>query len=83
MPLGDEGTAHGMSYMVFHWQCDVAPRASYTDSGSSRYLICTIPASCYIFDGDVNLTLQEAAKHITTSLSGNISVPLGLQPASW
>ena len=24
---GDEGNALGGSYMVFHWQCDLAPRS--------------------------------------------------------
>ena len=56
---GDEGNALGGSYMVFHWQCDLAPFLS--DSGSSRYLITTVPTTAYVYDHDVNITLQSVA----------------------
>ena len=71
---GDEGQALGGNYMVFHWQCDLAPYLA--DSGASRYLITTIPSSAYVFDGFVNITLQAAAQHICNSLAtAKISIP--------
>ena len=71
---GDEGQALGGNYMLFHWQCDLAPFLS--DSGASRYLITTIPSYAYVFDGAVNITLQAAAQHICNSLAGlKISIP--------
>ena len=53
--------------MVFHWQPDLAP--TLTDSGSSRFLITTIPSSHYVFEGDVNVTLQCAGEHICKALT--------------
>lgn len=69
--------------MMFHWQCDLAPMLS--DSGSSRFVITTIPSSAYVFDGDINITLQCAAKHISTSLANlKLTVPYrGPEPVSW
>lgn len=72
--LGDEGSALGGSYMVFHWQPELAPHPS--TSGTSRFLITTIPSSAYMFDGDINITLQEAGKHICNALSNfKLSIP--------
>jgi len=65
---GDEGQAFGGNYMCFHWQPELAPRAS--DSASSRFLITTIPSSHYVYDGEINLTLQSAGQHICNALSG-------------
>ena len=65
---GDEGQAFGCSHMIFHWQPELAPRAS--DSASSRFLITTIPSSGYVYDGDINITLQCAGQHICNSLTG-------------
>ena len=80
---GDEGQALGGNYMLFHWQCDLAPFLS--DSGASRYLITTIPSYAYVFDGAVNITLQAAAQHICNSLAGlKISIPtMDLAPEPW
>ena len=72
---GDEGNALGGSYMVFHWQCDLAPFLS--DSGSSRYLFTTVPSTAYVYDRDINITLQAAAQHICRSLMDlRISIPM-------
>ena len=61
--------------MVFHWQCDLAPFLS--DSGSSRYLITTVPTTAYVYDQDVNITLQSVAQHICRSLADlRISIPM-------
>ena len=61
--------------MVFHWQCDLAPFLS--DSGSSRYLITTVPSTAYVYDHDVNITLQSVAQHICRSLVDlRISIPM-------
>ena len=54
--------------MCFHWQPELAPRAS--DSASSRFLITTIPSSHYVYDGEINLTLQCAGQHICNALTG-------------
>ena len=80
---GDEGNALGGSYMVFHWQCDLAPFLS--DSGSSRYLITTVPTTAYVYDHDVNITLQSVAQHICRSLVGlRISIPMtGIDRDPW
>ena len=80
---GDEGNALGGSYMVFHWQCDLAP--SLQDSGSSRYLITTVPSTAYVYDHDVNITLQSVAQHICRSLADlRISIPMtGVDSDSW
>ena len=80
---GDEGNALGGSYMVFHWQCDLAPFLS--DSGSSRYLITTVPTTAYVYDRDVNITLQSVAQHICRSLVDlRISIPMtGIDRDPW
>ena len=80
---GDEGSSFQTSYTVFHWQCDLAPFLA--DSKSSRYVITTIPSTAYIFDGDVNVTLQCAAGHIRKSFNGlKLTIPcLGGEPDSW
>lgn len=54
--------------MVFHWQPELSPCPG--DSGSSRFLITTIPSTMYVYDGDRNLTLQCAGEHICNSLTG-------------
>ncbi len=72
--LGDEGSALGGSYMVFHWQPELAPCPG--NSGTSRFLITTIPSSAYMFDGDINITLQCAGNHICSSLTNfKLSIP--------
>ena len=58
------------------WEPELSPKAS--NSGISRFLITTIPSSAYVFDGDINITLQCAGKHICESLQSNfkLSVPI-------
>ena len=71
---GDEGQSFAASYMIFHWQPELAPRP--TDSASNRFLITTIPSSAYVYEGDVNITLQCAGQHICSDLTGlQITVP--------
>lgn len=71
---GDEGQSLGGSYMVFHWQPDLSKWPS--NSGCSRFLITTIPTTAYVYDGDINITLQSAGQHIATSLTDlTVSIP--------
>ena len=80
---GDEGQAFQGNYMVFHWQCDLAPKLG--DSMASRFLITTVPSSGYVFDNDVNVTLQCVAQHIANTLTGlKVSIPsLNGDSATW
>ena len=66
--LGDEGQSLGGSYMVFHWQPDLSKWPS--NSGCSRFLITTIPTTAYVYNGDINMTLQCAGQHIASCLTG-------------
>ena len=60
--------------MMFTWQSDLCKFPQ--DSWASRFVITTIPSSAYVFDGDVNITLQCASQHIVTSLSNlKITIP--------
>ena len=60
--------------MFFYWQPELAPRV--TDNGATRYLITSIPTTAYVFDGDINITLQSAGQHICNSLNGlKLDVP--------
>ncbi|CAK9016362.1 Uncharacterized protein SCF082_LOCUS13147 [Durusdinium trenchii] len=65
---GDEGQALGGSWMNYHWCPDLSPCIS--TSACSRFLICCIPASMYVFDENgVNLTLQAATAAIRDSFN--------------
>lgn len=57
----------GVQYMCMCWISEVSP--FMTDPAKSRFLICAIPANCYLQHGDVNLTLQEALRHIVCSFN--------------
>ena len=66
--FGDEAEIYkDNQFMAIQWSSEQSP--FWTDCKKSRFLICLLPAHAYAMNGQVNLTVQEAMKHICQSLN--------------
>lgn len=62
--------------MFLLWTSDLSPCSSH--SPSSRFPICIIPASLYVFDHEINITLNAVTQAITTSFNHLSNVGINL-----
>lgn len=66
--FGDEAEIYkDNQYMAAQWSSEQSP--FWTDVKKSRFLICLLPVHRYAMDGQINVTIQEAMKHICASLN--------------
>lgn len=66
--FGDEAEIYkDNQYMAVQWSSEQSP--FWTDVKKSRFLICLLPVHRYAMDGQINVTIQEAMKHICASLN--------------
>ena len=66
--FGDEAEIYkDNQYMAVQWSSEQSP--FWTDVKKSRFLVCLLPVHMYAMDGQTNLTIQEAMKHICASLN--------------
>lgn len=65
---GDEGQVFEQEqWMCFSWMSEHTPW--WKDSLRSRFMICMVPVSKYVFHGPVNVTLQFVVKAVVDSLN--------------
>ena len=66
--FGDEAEIYeDNQYMAVQWSSEQSP--FWTDVKKSRFLVCLLPVHMYAMDGQTDLTIQEAMKHICASLN--------------
>ena len=74
--LGDEIDCLNDSWMFLLWSSDTSPVLSH--SPSSRWPICIVPASRYVYENGVNITIQSLTHAIANSFNrlSNFGIPV-------
>lgn len=74
--LGDEIDCLNDSWMFLLWSSDTSPVLSH--SPSSRWPICIVPASRYVYENGVNITIQALTHAIANSFNrlSNFGIPV-------